>query len=175
MSVQIELTWELIRDNEVIWNLVKKTLDTTLTVDNRVAANASHAIWQEVIDKAASVEGSQFWTPILPYATIVGTRVPADWPGAMKDIVNAEGEVTGEERKHWYEYTSIFLSADKSEGILTMNGPIHDPVIVDGRMVKGFFKNGCSYDLMQKYIALAGGFLTWKQGVDLIKSWNPSE
>ena len=177
-KVEVGLTYNLIFNNETIWNLVKGDIKQPLEVSGRAGRNASHATWQSVLDNALYVNNAMLFTPVLPWATISGSRVPADWPGAWK--YDEEGNQT--ERKRWWEYTRVFWSADGTEGIMQMNGPMSGVVIVDGKFSKGNFltyyedgewvKNGgCTDDLLKKYIALSGGFLTWNEGLAYIQAW----
>ena len=185
-KVEVGLTYGLIQNNETIWNLVKGDISQPLQVSGRTGRNASHAAWQSVIYNALYVNNAMLYTPVLPWATISGSRVPDGWPGAWK--YDEEGVQT--ERKRWWEYTRVYQSADKTEGIIQMNGPMSGVVIVDGKFSKGnylpYYEDGelvkycgCSDDLLKKFIILvksvlgseSDGFLTWNEGLVYIRSW----
>ena len=174
-KVEVGLTYNLIFNNETIWNLVKGDISQPLEVSGRAGRNASHATWQSVLDNALYVNNAKLFTPVLPWATISGSRVPADWPGAW----NLDEDGVQVDRKRWWQYTRVFRSDDGTEGIMQMNGPIVGAVIIGNQFVRGNFHGGCTDDLLKKYIALvksvlgseSDGFLTWNEGLVYIRSW----
>ncbi len=170
-KVEIGLTHDLILNTPQIWNLVKEDIPQPLEVSGTVGRNASHAVWQSVLDNASYVNNAMMFTPVLPWTTVLNSRVPADWPGAW----NLDEEGNQVDRKRWWQYTRVFRSADETEAIMQMNGPIVNAMIIDNQFVRGNFHGGCTDDLLKKYIALSGGFLTWKEGLAIINAWGITE
>ena len=177
-KVEIGVTHDLILNTPAIWSLVQADIADPLEVKGQVARNASHAVWKSVIDTAAYVNNAMLYSCVIPFSIISGARVPDGWPGAWK--TDEEGNQTV--RKRWWEYTRSYLSPDKTEFLMYLNGPMSNMQLVDNRLTSGNYLGGGTTDQMLKaYIAIiksavptCDGFLTYNEGQAIIQSWNLS-
>lgn len=173
--VAVKLTPEVV---EELWSLVSQEMSDPFLIDQSVARRASHEKWQAVITATAGeIDNAVLCSPVLPWTTITGSRVPVSWPDSKyPDTLDEEGNVVEAGlQKRWWHYTRAWVNPERTFGILQFQQNIQNPVIEGYRLVGGGFVEGLPAEGLKRYLLLGpidGGFLTWSECISQIQVWS---